>query len=353
MQKQAEVSISICVPTYNRTEYIKEALQSALLQDYPHFEVLVSDDSAHDRIKDIAVSFASPRMRYVKNTPPLGLMPKLNWFLKEAHGDWVVILCDDDRLEPDYLKTLTSLIKQHPDAVLARSRYRLIDHRGILRRLDPENPPVMDVFEATSKVFLPYRQSYAMNVSGVLFKKDILLHAGGFLNLYDGLHSDRLAWAAIGAAGPTLFENKALCSLRIYPGATSGSIQGDYEKRVEAGLALKEHSEKLISDLTGKAQTARDKNLLDEAKKNLNDCVRTSLQASFDKGFRVALSEPGNARERCQKIFTRMKSLEVPLFKSSYLYGMIALLPFGLRKIFMEKIQGVKLGNFERYLKEK
>ena len=49
--------VSICIPTYNGSAYIAEAMQSAIVQSYPHLEIVVSDDASTDATLAIIDTF--------------------------------------------------------------------------------------------------------------------------------------------------------------------------------------------------------------------------------------------------------------------------------------------------------
>ena len=91
-------TISLCVPTYNRADTLKQLIHSFLLQDYKHKELVISDDSSNDDVYNLISSYKDKNIRYYRNKPSLGF-PKnfLNSLLK-ATGDYVITLGDDDVL---------------------------------------------------------------------------------------------------------------------------------------------------------------------------------------------------------------------------------------------------------------
>ncbi len=64
--------VSICIPTYQGSRWISDAIVSALAQDYPRLEVVVSDDHSTDGTAEIADSFADERVRVVRSRSTLG-----------------------------------------------------------------------------------------------------------------------------------------------------------------------------------------------------------------------------------------------------------------------------------------
>ena len=353
MPEKSELFVSICVPTYKRTEYIRNALQSCLNQTYPHFEVIISDDSAHDEIKKIADSFHSEKISYFKNTPPLGLCRKLNDFLDKARGDWVVFLCDDDLFDREFLSTLVAHIHRFPDAAMVRCRYKLMGGDGQVKRLDIETPMLLSPFEHLSRVFLPNRETFTMNATGVLFPKELMKSVGGFKSFYEGFHTDRLAWAELSAKGTTICEPTPLCSIRIHIGSASAvAFKLDYEERIAAALETQTTVQKLLQSMAGNATSEEDKKLLSLTSKHLKDYTRRSLSSAFDRNLIAALSlEKKNIRREVDSIFRKLKELGVPTFRSARIYRLLSYLPYKIRIIFLKIIQRKKIEYFGNLLK--
>lgn len=99
MNLQEEL-ISICMPTYNRPVQFERALLSVLEQDYPHIEIIVTDDSTTDGVEEtIRPYLADKRITYTRNKPPLGPARNWNQGLQLAAGEYIKILHHDDWLD--------------------------------------------------------------------------------------------------------------------------------------------------------------------------------------------------------------------------------------------------------------
>ena len=89
--------ISICIPAYNRPDYLKRLLDSIAIQRFRNFEVIVTDDSSNSEVANfIERSSYSFVIHYVKNETPKGT-PQ-NWMegMKYASAPWIKIIHDDD-----------------------------------------------------------------------------------------------------------------------------------------------------------------------------------------------------------------------------------------------------------------
>ena len=92
-------SVSVCIPCFNQTEYLKRTLASVIEQDYPEMEIIVSDDSTNDEVKKLVSSLDSQiKIKYFRNFPSLGPAKNWNHCIKIASSDWIKILHHDDWL---------------------------------------------------------------------------------------------------------------------------------------------------------------------------------------------------------------------------------------------------------------
>jgi glycosyltransferase involved in cell wall biosynthesis len=88
--------ISVCVPTYNRPETLRQLINSFLKQDYKNKELVISDDSTNNLVEKTVKSFNNESIKYYKNNPSLRFATNLITSIKRASGDYIVILGDDD-----------------------------------------------------------------------------------------------------------------------------------------------------------------------------------------------------------------------------------------------------------------
>lgn len=89
---------SFVIPTYNRHEYLKQAIQSILNQTYKNYEIIVTDNSSNDLSKHVCKSFNDKRIRYFKNPKNIGFVKNLYKNVNKASGKYLFILGDDDLL---------------------------------------------------------------------------------------------------------------------------------------------------------------------------------------------------------------------------------------------------------------
>lgn len=95
--------VSVIIPTYNRPEFIKNAVKSVLNQTYDNLEIIVVDDGTKIRARKIINSINDDRIKYIKHTESKGGGAARNTGIKNSTGDYIAFLDDDDEWVPEKL----------------------------------------------------------------------------------------------------------------------------------------------------------------------------------------------------------------------------------------------------------
>lgn len=93
----ADKLVSICIPTYKQTFFLKKCLDSVFAQTYSNYEVIITDDTPDDTIKIfLNEHYSTKNIHYFKNSKALGSPANWNFAISKAKGDYVKILHHDD-----------------------------------------------------------------------------------------------------------------------------------------------------------------------------------------------------------------------------------------------------------------
>lgn len=127
--------VSIGMPTYNGVRYICEAIESLLAQDYPNFELIISDNGSTDETPRICRKYAdrNPRIVFYRSETNRGLVYNYNNLLTLASGKYFMWAADDDTREHDYISQCVAHLESHPETVLCHSLIGIIDARSCLQ----------------------------------------------------------------------------------------------------------------------------------------------------------------------------------------------------------------------------
>lgn len=92
--------VSIIIPTYNRSKYIKKAIESCINQTYKNIEIIIIDDFSSDNTKKIIEKFFDNRIKYYKNSSNKWPSYSRNKWLELSSWKYINFLDDDDELLP-------------------------------------------------------------------------------------------------------------------------------------------------------------------------------------------------------------------------------------------------------------
>jgi len=163
--------VSICIPTYNRKDYLKGTLESVFAQTYKDYEVIVVDDGSTDGTERMLKTADYPiKYFWQKNQ---GEPAARNKLLALAEAEYVTFIDSDDLLFPYAVEELVNVVEDNGSDVIAYSSYIGIDQRGKKVKRKPRKLPsgyiAADLFEYIY-----------VHSCGTMCRKKLLEEAGGF-----------------------------------------------------------------------------------------------------------------------------------------------------------------------------
>jgi glycosyltransferase involved in cell wall biosynthesis len=183
--------VSICTPTYHRPELLRRAIASCRAQTYANFEIVITDNSENEASRDLVASLQEPRIRYFKNETNIGNLANIRKVGSLARGKYMIVLMDDDLLQPEALALMVAAFEKHPTVGVVMAPMALIDADD--RRIYP-------YFYLIRKMYYRYRyqvgdglverrrvlkeflvRDYPCCVpSGIMYRTEAFQRAGGF-----------------------------------------------------------------------------------------------------------------------------------------------------------------------------
>jgi glycosyltransferase involved in cell wall biosynthesis len=121
--------VSVIIPTYNRGEFLRRGINSALEACAENDEIIVVDDGSTDQTKALVNSFSDPRLSYVYQDNS-GVATARNLGMERASNDLIAFLDDDDEWHPAKLAVQIALLAEHPEAVASFSNFWITDRLG-------------------------------------------------------------------------------------------------------------------------------------------------------------------------------------------------------------------------------
>lgn len=127
--------VSVCIPNYNGSQYIENAIQSVLNQSYTNFELIIVDNCSTDNSIEVINKFSDPRIKIYRNPTNIGMVKNWNKCISLASGEYLCLLSHDDVLEKDMLMKESKVLDLNPNVGFVFSLVKFINSKGeILNR---------------------------------------------------------------------------------------------------------------------------------------------------------------------------------------------------------------------------
>lgn len=207
--------VTIGLPLYRRLDFLPAALASVAAQDYPHIELLISDNGQNpDTVRDLIDQHYSKPYTFRRNASTIPATFHYNQIIEEASGEYFMLLCDDDEISPNYVSALVTLLDEHPDTAVAFGRQEIIDGDGrVLRHSNDDVPAVMHGTDFLM-AWCRYELRFECWVTNLARRSDIR-RRGGFLHTPWATHSDDGLLVKMALNGDVRFAQRATFRWRV------------------------------------------------------------------------------------------------------------------------------------------
>ena len=163
--------LSICIPTYNRSEVLKESLMQLLKYEGDDIEVVISDNCSPDNTEEVVRGAADKRVRYYRNNYNNGGYNLIS-VLQHAQGKWAMLVSDEDSVYIENLKKIVALLKKNESCGMVCASYYL--YGNPYRVYEDERK--MAGFEAVNRIL------FHTYMSGKIFNLDYVQREIGDLS---------------------------------------------------------------------------------------------------------------------------------------------------------------------------
>ena len=220
---KSSLQFGIVIPSFERLEYLKESLGSALNQTYTNLEILVVDDrSKNPDLIAYLKSLTAAHLRVIVNRKNLGTTANYDKCVRSLSSavSWCVILDNDDILDKNFVEEAVRVIKKFPGSNVLHARQLFID--GNKRPIGEDGPyPKLE----TSEEYLIRRclNQREIRTSAMIFQPEKFKEIGGYPRFPSGLGTDTVLLFALAFGSALAYAPKAKVRTRLYAGAESGN----------------------------------------------------------------------------------------------------------------------------------
>lgn len=122
---------SICIPVYNSGQFLRECLESALMQTFSDYEVVVSvDPGSTDNTEEILRDFSDDRLRVIRPPQHLGAGENFRFNIAASRGEYFNFRGANDNLFPEFLESQIEILSRHPNVTFVHSASEIIDENS-------------------------------------------------------------------------------------------------------------------------------------------------------------------------------------------------------------------------------
>lgn len=217
--------VSVGLPTYNRPDSLRRALEIITSQTYPNIEIIISDNASPDaKVRMIVEEFSQrdSRIRYYRQVQNTGVLVNAEYVLSKSTGEYFTWFSDDDWRSPEFIEILVAELKMNRNINLAFCDYREVYENGSYATGYPSSH---------LKIFKPFTSRHRLvrtlsfywqnavrgkcNIFYAIFRKaaidalDLSKLSGG----YRHLSMDCLIVFSLLQAGPASISSEVMCTL--------------------------------------------------------------------------------------------------------------------------------------------
>jgi glycosyltransferase involved in cell wall biosynthesis len=218
--------VTVFIPTFNRSELLRQTVESILDQTYREFRLEISDNASTDDTPSVVESFEDPRIVYMRQPTNIGhtgnykqIFDRIENHIESEYG---LIVPDDDIAHPELLEHAVAVLDENPGVGVIHTSFDVIGPAGevILTNQDWTGGLAEDTIE-TSDEFIERSMVWGCRIcQSTALVRRAALPTGAMTSADDANLSDFSIWLRMAAGGwQFAFIRKTLGAVRIH-GAT-------------------------------------------------------------------------------------------------------------------------------------
>lgn len=223
-----QTKVSVLIVNFNSKEYLYKCLESLSIQTFKNFEVILVDNNSSDGsaeyIKDKFLKSKTFKLniKLIEEKENHGFSGGNNIAYKHSYGDYIILLNNDTKVEPDYIENFVNVFIEFPKCGIAQSKILIYD--------SPETIQVAGSFwtkyaylyhfgfykPANQKKYNTSYKIFAALGASMILKREVIEKIGLFNNLFWHYYEDSdLCHRAINAGYDVMYYPKAVCYHKI------------------------------------------------------------------------------------------------------------------------------------------
>ena len=239
--------VSVILPTFNRLEYLRPAVESVFAQTLPDWELIIADDGSDPQTRAFLAALEDPRIRVIWLSHTGNPSTVRNAALQEARGEYVAFLDSDDLWMPNKLELQVAALRASAACRWSYTGWVRIDEAGRTIAFSP-------------KPWVPYRGAIleklltldaTVPTAAVVVERRLLAQIGGF-DEQQPMFEDYDLWMRVAACSNVELIDQPLTCLRAHDQHYS-----------EAGVSMVANRHTLLAKMRSRATDLRTRRLVE------------------------------------------------------------------------------------------
>ena len=160
-KNHSEPKVSIVLPTFNGSKFLRRSIESCLKQSYLNIELVIVDDGSTDNTLEIIRNFSDKRLGLISTGNNLGIVESLNIGFNFTSGDYLTWTSDDNYYSLDAIQKMANVLNKTSSVDFVYSNYSVIDENGkFFKKGNVKKPSLLDIDNYVGGCFLYRRKVY-------------------------------------------------------------------------------------------------------------------------------------------------------------------------------------------------
>lgn len=226
-----EPLVSVCIPTFNGAEFIRQTLDSILCQTHKNLEIIIRDDCSTDDTAKILQSFVDNRIKIEIASENTGGTQNWNCVTSDIKGKYLKVVCQDDILDQNCIEKEVQTLETNPTASFCWSRRRIINQRGqtVLREIGEEPDSNLQYYPENIKGVVRSGLNHFGEPCCVMMRSEAFKNTSGFEGKY---LIDFRMWLKLWEIGPAVSTCATLSAFRVSYKAWSFQLRGTHAREM-------------------------------------------------------------------------------------------------------------------------
>jgi glycosyltransferase involved in cell wall biosynthesis len=219
-----KIKVTVFLLSCDRSNLITTAIDSILAQSFLDFELIVSDNSAHDDVELLLKQFY-PEVCYVRRRPQIAALAHFRLILSEVNTEYFVLFHDDDLLLPNYLECALEYFNLDSEASAVGCNAAILkDDTETGKKIFPVEVKDNIYIESSEQLATHYLflDGYAAPFPSYMYRTEKIRDLS--LNYQEGgKYSDVAFLMKVAQRGPIIWLSEPLMKYRFHSGNDSSS----------------------------------------------------------------------------------------------------------------------------------